>query len=93
MSKKELIGYCGVDSGQLLIVDPCYLHDWKHGEYDDLDSSYREVCDVTLGPKQAGSAFNDMGVALSTGYGDGNYPIFIKRNSEGRIIQVIIDFN
>ena len=27
--KKILLGHVGVDSGQLLITDPCYLHDWK----------------------------------------------------------------
>lgn len=24
---KKLIGHCGVDSGMIMIVDPCYLHD------------------------------------------------------------------
>ncbi len=24
---KKLIGYCGVDSGMIMIIDPCYLHD------------------------------------------------------------------
>ena len=24
---KKLIGHCGVDSGMIMIIDPCYLHD------------------------------------------------------------------
>ena len=35
MKNKELIGYIGIDSGQVLIVDPCYLSNWKDDEYDD----------------------------------------------------------
>ena len=29
------LGYVGVDSGQLMIVDPCYLDDWVDEEYID----------------------------------------------------------
>lgn len=32
--KKKLIGRIGVDSGQILIVDPCYLSDWKDNEFN-----------------------------------------------------------
>ena len=32
--KNELIGYVGVDSGQVMIVDPCYLGDWKDNEFN-----------------------------------------------------------
>jgi hypothetical protein len=31
---KELIGYVGVDSGQVMIVDPCYLGNWKDNEFN-----------------------------------------------------------
>lgn len=30
----ELIGYVGVDSGQVMIVDPCYLSEWKDNEFE-----------------------------------------------------------
>lgn len=32
--KEELIGYVGVDSGQVMIVDPCYLNEWKDNEFN-----------------------------------------------------------
>ena len=55
--KKELIGYCAVDSGQILITYPCYIDiKWKmntkynpdnkenyNGEY-----SYRGCCHTSL---------------------------------------------
>ena len=30
------VGNVGVDSGQVIIVDPCYLSDWKDDSYDDI---------------------------------------------------------
>ncbi len=29
---QKLIGYFGVDSGQVMIGDPCYLHDFDRNE-------------------------------------------------------------
>lgn len=33
-----------------------------------------------------------LGVLVETGYGDGSYSVFVKKNGEGRIMQVLIDF-
>lgn len=39
--KKELIGYVGVDSGQLMIVDPCYIDShWVKREFQDMRKYY-----------------------------------------------------
>lgn len=34
MDNKELIGHIGVDSGQVMIVDPCYLSEWEDNEFN-----------------------------------------------------------
>ena len=35
--KRKLIGHVGVDSGQLLIIDPCYIEDnWKKESESDI---------------------------------------------------------
>jgi hypothetical protein len=50
---KKIIGYVGVDSGQLLLTDPCYLKDWKndstdevlaHTIYQDTDGKLWQYC-------------------------------------------------
>ena len=33
--KEKYLGRCGVDSGQLLLTDPCYLKDFKNNEFED----------------------------------------------------------
>ena len=93
---KELLGCCAVDSGQILLVDPCYLNAWKDGEADDKQSHYGQCCDLTLGSKGGGqiliSNIAGTGVVTSTGWGDGNYPVYAEYNEEGRVARVTIDF-
>lgn len=140
-SEWELLAEVGVDSGQLLLVDPCYIENhWKTDQFKDLRQyrhvttgdvlefrkdfsnyeqtierygktmnqlnatgewkpidrpmpdgmSYNACCHATLSDAQGGQV--DLGAAFSTGYGDGLYPVFVKRNAEGRIMQVLIDF-
>lgn len=66
--KWKEIGVVGVDSGQLMICDPCYLDDangrigWEKNTDPSFgigrnDFSYRGVCAVTLGHKE-GEPFN-----------------------------------
>ncbi len=34
---KKLLGYCGVDSGQVLITDPCYIDsEWQNRDMKDI---------------------------------------------------------
>lgn len=93
---KKLLGNCGVDSGQLIVVDPCYLSDWKDGKHDKLDNHYGKCCKASLG-KDSGdevlvSGIAGTGVCLATGYGDGNYPVYAEYNKDKRIKKIIIEF-
>lgn len=140
------VGNFGVDSGQVLITDPCYLRHWQDNQMADKRSfrvkatgktyrlrvnftnfeteqihngknmnqliasgeveelldptdnsySYAGACDTTIhNPNMAGELVNkigaEMGVALSTGYGDGCYPVYTKYK-DGRIQEVKIKF-
>ena len=85
------IGHVAVDSGQLMICDPCYIeaNDWQDQPYATLPPNasgvypfnYNGACSATLSPELAGSlAFNSgnsgAGVAFASGYGDGLYPVY-----------------
>jgi len=84
------IGVVGVDSGQLLVCDPCYIGgEWK--ETDDSKDlshadnkgqfSYGGCCEATLNNKTQGGQLNytmghaGAGVVFSSGFGDGCYPV------------------
>lgn len=104
VSDLEYVGSFGVDSGQVIMVDPCYLHNitkfeygktygWLDGEYGTGDqNSYAEACETTSGEKQAGEMKTISAVVSSTGWGDGQYPVYVRRK-HGRIVQIVIDFN
>jgi hypothetical protein len=84
MSKttKVKIGSCGVDSGQLLIIDPCYLSNWKDGEFPSKDGNdYNAVSELTIGNK---FGEHKGGVVSETGYGDGRYPVIATIADEGK---------
>lgn len=84
-SKKELVGYCGVDSGQLMITDPCYALD---------GDKYKAVCEMTLSKERIGSVVISSVagncIALGTNTGDGSYPVYVERHEDGKQIRRVI---
>ena len=87
----ELVGTVAVDSGQIMVIDPCYVWD------DDFalggaptGGKYDAVCRVTTGDKGFGTI--DLGFATGTLYGDGVYPVFAEMDGN-RIVRLIIDFD
>lgn len=89
---EKIIGYCSVDSGQILLIDPCYVWDDPfdmHGE--PTGGAYDAACRITLG-EQGGGQHPQLGVVASTLHGDGSYPVtatFVN----GRIASLTIDFD
>lgn len=98
-----LVGHCAVDSGQLMITDPCYAEQWldetrtEGGSYDgqltpDAEGSYpysyNGACSATLSGARFGQLKNGLGVAFSTG-GDGTYDVTAKYEN-GEIVSITI---
>jgi len=99
----ELVGYCGVDSGQIMLTDPCYVKDFKDemsegGEFvGDLPEpypyTYNGASSATLqGDIGGGQLGNGMGVCVSSGYGDGMYSVYVTHTSDGRVATATIVF-
>lgn len=83
----KFVGTFGVDSGQVLITDPCYVSDWKGNEFVDeevksmqksgaYDYSYSGACAMTLKNNAGSIGLGCDGVVSSTGYGDGEYSVY-----------------
>jgi hypothetical protein len=70
MKDKILVGHCGVDSGQLVITDPCYIDsEWikkdvkldKGGHFKKVkegEFSYAGACQATLSKGHVGGQLN-----------------------------------
>jgi hypothetical protein len=86
-----------VDSGQLMITDPCYLSKWKDGDFKGLNveptNNYAEACNASLSEKGHGQILKGLSLAFSSGYGDGLYDVVATKDREGRIIKVEIDMS
>ena len=102
------VGEVGVDAGMVMVGDPCYLSDygkksadgfeWVESEVDaqkstkKFDYSYSGACAATLSDDSAGELGRASAVAVSSGYGDGVYPVYAHYNHEGRISKLEVVF-
>lgn len=71
------IGSVGVDSGSLMIGDPCYLDhkdDWNPKLYDKWIVG--KLCDSKNQAIEIEEMCQNQAVAFSSGFGDGVYPVF-----------------
>jgi len=106
VARWEEVGSIGVDAGIVWLGDPCYiLHRNDPAEQDsapaDIGVSWHDFCERinARGIYRTGVAafshdagYSGMGLCVSTAYGDGEYPVYVKRNRFGRIAEVKIVF-
>jgi hypothetical protein len=97
---KDLIlaGQIGIDSGQAMVGDPCYIDNWDTNKNDEWNIegkegqySYHGASATTLA-NSYGELGNATAVVFNTGYGDGVYPVYVQINDDGRVSKVVIDF-
>lgn len=81
---KEVIGTVGVDSGMLMITDPCYVKEATEDKCEEIYKSTKK--------RKAGQILNSYAMALQTAYGDGLYDVLAKKDEDGRITSIEIKF-
>jgi len=81
----EYVGDVAVDSGQLLLIDPGY--DRPSLEAIRLSLAADQAAEVPLSEHQLHTA-----VTCSSGWGDGRYPVFIRRAPDGAVAELNIVF-
>lgn len=87
----EEIGSVYVDAGIVMIGDPCYTLSDNASHRNDIAKSWDKFCkaikDDLSEPFGPGTA-----IVIPSGYGDGEYPVYVKKDSVGRIMKVMVDF-
>jgi len=95
----EKVGVIGVDAGLCWIGDPCYIiRDSDDARPSDIGDTWHGFCE-RLHDRERGSAAQwnydaghaGLGVTVGTGYGDGEYAVYVKRKG-GRVMAVMVDF-
>jgi hypothetical protein len=96
MSRRwEKVGECAVDAALIWIGDPSYCVT-PDGD-DHPAQTWKEFCDQ-IEDMEAAKQFNfarghpGLGVCVRSGYGDGVYPVYVRRGSTGRVIEAKIVF-
>ena len=96
---RKHIGEIGVDAGLCWIGDPCYiLH--KERPPKAIGDSWDEFCDILAADEQYPTCKQfhydlghaGLGMVVSTGYGDGTYPVYAEFTRDGRIARVCVEF-
>lgn len=86
----ETIGYIDVDSGGIIISDPCYLFDQKDRPTQHALTAIRKhgssSCITTTTKLPSLIITNGFG-------GDGTYPVLARKNQWGRIEEIVIKFS
>ena len=88
-------GTVPVDSGQVMLIDPCYIGSDFPTEYGDkpgTNPDYAGACKASLTKAQCGNFAKGLGFCTSTNIGDGVYPVYVQYDANGRIARVLIEF-
>lgn len=106
---RRLVGHVGIDSGQLLLTDPCYV--LKNGPqettFENRGLTYEVVCNATtdmkgwmgvkpfVAPPNEGCAELAKGIAVVTSQfgGDGSYPVFAEYSPNGLVRSITVEFD
>ena len=96
MKEEKIVGHIGVDAGLCWIGDPCYVLG------DDASNRVRNFGEFIeqIGNKdyhsfsyaRKANSSEGLGVCISTGYGDGFYPVKATFNEDGRVASVTVTF-
>jgi hypothetical protein len=99
INNRKQVGEIGVDAGLCWIGDPCYI---LHADPAPkaIGGDWGEFCDLLFkdGQNPACQQFHydlghaGLGVVVSTGYGDGVYPVYAEFDREGRVARVWVEF-
>lgn len=92
---KVYLGRVAVDSGQLILVDPCYLLNIQQ-EPLFTKSAYQKISELTLHGENSSGSFTQggfgVGVAFASGDGDGYYPVYaLVKNNRPMCVWVEMD--
>ena len=84
-TKRIYIGEVGVDSGQLVVCDPCYIGKSKGLELNDYKHMLELRAKTGGGDLNKAKKYlqlkydlghNGLGVVFDSGFGDGVYPVY-----------------
>ena len=96
--QRRKVGHCSVDSGQLMITDPCYVKDFESGDAEFRDElignySYAGCASTSCQKKQTWGELNKgLGCIVGGFGGDGSYPVYVELDDNEMVVRIIVEF-
>lgn len=97
----EKVSTAGVDSGQMSVFDLSAYRNDKEAEGRDLsqwkpdkgagEQFYAACCVLTCYAENSAGVL-PHGAVSQSGYGDGVYPVYVKKNEQGKVVAVKVKF-
>jgi hypothetical protein len=88
--KAKKIGKVWVDSGTVMVCDPCYLESNGRSSMvnvdDDIFAKLADTSTIQVGGERSGLA-----VAVRSGHGDGHYPVYAMME-KSLVLGLFVDF-
>lgn len=89
----EKIGSIFVDAGIVMIGDPCYTLPDDASDRTETIKNWDLFCNkLDDGDVNFPFANKGTGIVVSSGYGDGEYPVYIERDGNGVIASLTVKF-
>ena len=91
----EQIGTLMVDAGIIMLGDPCYTLSDDASHRTDIAKDWSKFCKASYdedGNEVVAPLGDGIAIVVGTGYGDGEYPVFVERDSTGRVMRVTVEF-
>ena len=90
---RYFIGEVGVDSGMVMIIDPCYIKGIKSVHSNDNWKDFCEICSKS-GIFETGEPFEIQGGIVSSNHiGDGGFPVYGTFDNDGRVSKLEVLFH
>ena len=90
MSKRVKVGAVGIDSGTLILIDPCYIKYIEdiHGS----DQGWSNFCKNVLGDMENEVTEHNNGIIFSNRIGDGEFPVYATYDKDNRLKKLEVVF-
>jgi len=96
MAAREQVGFVYVDAGIIMLGDPCYTLPDDASHRGEVGRNWDAFCEATFATEDPGQVYKPFGdgtaVVVSSGYGDGQYPVYVTRSDDGRVASVTVKF-
>lgn len=87
---RKQIGTVAVDTGSIMVIDPCYANKVLP-QIQKVHDQSSKAPDFAGGVIPANDGTTMLATVFATRLGDGRYPVFAELDEQGKLVRVVIE--